>query len=495
MNALLVLAGYWVLLLLGVEYGYRTDVGTLQPAKRMADGRLVADAHITRPGIFEYSDQSFPGGIRRELREDEEVYNQDTLDSMANLPITAGHPPKLLTADTAKKYMVGSTGDVAERDADHVKAKVMIADAPTIARMDRGAHEVSLGYKADIHDTPGIHPKYGRYDVVQKNIRGNHLAVAIGSARAGRLARVRMDDELTAAERDNMSAGEFAYPAKRGLPIGDKGHALAAMSRFNQEDFSADPSAKKTAFNKIVAAAKKFGVDSTNFEKEHGGRFDADDHQHHGGSMDPDKLKEALRSVESDLKAALANASQQKERADSAETARDEERGKISVLEKDVANLRSTIAAGATAVETSALTSKQERIDELESTVSRFDETFTARVRARTTLERQAGSVMGDAFRMDDMNDRSIMVAVVQRLDATEKIGAEISDGVVAGKFEMAVKGFKRNARSLANAQSIMSEVQNTGAARADSKDEKLKAFRDQWKQPLPNDLRAKKGA
>ncbi len=421
-------------------YGFRTDVGTLQPAKRLADGRLVAEAHITRPGIFEYKDPTYPGGIRRELRSDAEVYHQDSLDSLANLPITVGHPSKLLTAATAKQYMVGATGDTAERDDDHVKAKLMVADASAIGRMDK-AREVSLGYACEIEETPGIDPKYGRYDAIQTKIRGNHLAVAVGSARAGRQARVRMDDELTDEE---------------------------------------------------LAANKKIAGDGVRGANVHSDRLDANNF---GGVMDPEKLKESLRVLESDLKTASEGAKTQTERADSAEKERDVERGRITMLEKEIGSLRATIAAGATAVESTALVTKQSRIDELESTVSRFDETFRANVRARCLLERQAGIVMGDTFRMDDMDDRAIMVAVVQRLDASEKLGAEVADGIIAGKFDTLVKGFKRNARSFASAQAVMAEVGHQTAERADSKETKIKTFRDQWKQPLPNDIRAKKGA
>ncbi len=397
----------------------------------MADGRLIAEAHVTRPGIFEYKDATFPGGIRRELRPDSEVYHQDSLDSLANLPITVGHPPKLLTAATAKQYMVGSTGDHAERDDDHVKAKVMIADAGAIKRMD-SAREVSLGYKCEVDETPGIDPRYGRYDAVQRKIRGNHLAVAVGSARAGREARVRMDDELSDEER-----------IESANKIGDVGNHAARLDAINPG----------------------------------------------GPSMDPEKLKEALRAVEADHKIAVAALAKEKERADSAETERDVERGKISILDKEIVGLRATIAAGATANETAAITREKDRADAAEKAVARFDETFEKKVRERTSLMLKASTVMGHDFRMDDMDERAIKVAVVQRLDASEKLGADVELGVITGKFDTLVKAAHRNAHSLANVETIMGAVTKT-ETRTDSKDERQKALREQGNKPLPNTLR-----
>lgn len=262
-------------------FEFRTDVATLQPLRRMDDGRIVAEALITKPGVFEYADAKYPGGIRRELRPDSEVYSRETMDSFANIPCTPVHPPALLTAATAKRHMVGSTGDKVTRapvtgDSDWLKAGVMVADAATIKRMDAGNNATSCGYGCWIDETPGVDPKYGRYDVVQRRIRGNHLAVAVESGRAGRMARVRMDSELTPEERNALGDQKFAYPEAKKLPIENAAHVKAAMSRFAGTDFSKDTGSEARAYRAIVSAAKKYKIDSTGFEKSNGSRFDDD---------------------------------------------------------------------------------------------------------------------------------------------------------------------------------------------------------------------------
>lgn len=76
------------------------------------------------------------------------------------------------------------------------------------------------------------------------------------------LARVLLyKSKLTAAGRKAIPAGEFAYVAPDGtkhLPIHDAAHVRNALARFDQTDIPA--SAKAGAKRKILAAAKKFGI-------------------------------------------------------------------------------------------------------------------------------------------------------------------------------------------------------------------------------------------
>ncbi len=580
-------------------FEFRTDVATLRPARRLDDGRLVTEALITKPGVFEYADASYPGGIRRELRPDAEVYSKATMDSFASMPATPGHPPMLLTSATAKQFMVGATGESVARepvagDADWVKTGLMVADKATIQKMDAGDNAVSVGYACRIDETSGVDPKYGRYDLIQRDIRGNHLAVAIPAGRAGRLARARMDTELTPEERGTLASGKFAYPEESKLPIENADHVRAAMARFGQTDFSKNPSAKAKAAARIIAAAKKFSIDASGFAKANraddmmmgddvtltvmttatdghqhtldpscssgvtsyaasekaedaqdthrhewirtadgkitiaentghahevdpstiGMRGDAlaaadssanlararalastfggssggdharlDSVNHVGGAMDPEKMKETARLLEAGLKEAETSASQHKARADAAETERDIALGKIGQLEKEIGTLSAQISAGAQAVETAAVMRERERADSLDAKVSRFDETFRDKVRERTTLMFQAGSILGSDFRMDDLSERAIKCAVLKRADSTADVGDGVPDGVITGQFMEVLKRAMKRARQDVEAASIMTTT--TEKTREDSKEQKLQDYRDQWKRPL----------
>jgi glutamyl/glutaminyl-tRNA synthetase len=69
--------------------------------------------------------------------------------------------------------------------------------------------------------------------------------------------------KLREKQRKAMPKGVFAYVDARGeghLPLNDETHVRNAMARWNQTEFSSE-SAKESARRKIVAAAKKHGVE------------------------------------------------------------------------------------------------------------------------------------------------------------------------------------------------------------------------------------------
>jgi hypothetical protein len=154
----------------------------------MADGRVVFDAVITRPGVFVYRED---GKERRELRLPEDVFSPASLATYMLAPVTNGHPTRLLDSKTMKDRAVGAIGEV-RRDGDVVRGPLAVFDAKTLADMERGRQALSAGYSIDIDETPGEHPLYGRYDARQFNITVNHVAI-VDSGRAGPEARVRMD--------------------------------------------------------------------------------------------------------------------------------------------------------------------------------------------------------------------------------------------------------------------------------------------------------------
>ena len=69
--------------------------------------------------------------------------------------------------------------------------------------------------------------------------------------------------ELSAKGRDNLRKSQFAYVDRDGgehLPIHDESHVRNAIARFNQTDFGSQ-TAKESARKKILAAAKRHGID------------------------------------------------------------------------------------------------------------------------------------------------------------------------------------------------------------------------------------------
>ena len=75
--------------------------------------------------------------------------------------------------------------------------------------------------------------------------------------------------ELDTKDRNRLRKGQFAYVDSKGgehLPINDESHIRNAMSRWNQTDFESQ-SKKETARKKIVAAARKHGIEIADDDK------------------------------------------------------------------------------------------------------------------------------------------------------------------------------------------------------------------------------------
>lgn len=171
----------------------RLDARSLKPPMRMDNGFLKVEGHIARVGVQEY--RRADGTTHRELRLPEEVFDADSLASFCQLPVTNRHPPGMLTAKNAKQYAVGNVGENVRRDGDYVAAPLMITDADAIAATEAGRSQLSNGYSCEMDDTqdPQLVALYGKYDSIQRKIRGNHVAL-VDVARAGPDARLRLDE-------------------------------------------------------------------------------------------------------------------------------------------------------------------------------------------------------------------------------------------------------------------------------------------------------------
>jgi hypothetical protein len=188
----------------------RIDGGELEKPTKLKNGFLKVDARLTRTGVFEYLNDD--GTIRRELRLPEEVFKADALDSFSMMPVTDEHPPVFLSSDNARAYSRGSAGEKITRDGKFVRASLMITDASLVAKLEDGqAREVSCGYLCDLDHKPGMW-NGEKYDAVQRNIRGNHIAI-VPRGRAGAEARVRMDAAVSGVIRSEKD-GKEPSPSK-----------------------------------------------------------------------------------------------------------------------------------------------------------------------------------------------------------------------------------------------------------------------------------------
>lgn len=73
---------------------------------------------------------------------------------------------------------------------------------------------------------------------------------------------------ISIARRHDLPNKDFAVPENEGLPIDTKGRTRAAMARFNQYEFDSGSQAKR-AYGRILARAKRFGIDAAHFASEY----------------------------------------------------------------------------------------------------------------------------------------------------------------------------------------------------------------------------------
>ncbi len=171
----------------------RFEVVTLdaKAAIRLDNGMLRAPVTLSRVGVFNY--RNADGSTRRELRLPEEVFNKDSMASFELVPFLDEHPYAEngeVTAANARRLQIGSVGSV-HQATTHLDGTVMVTDEAGVAKVLSGKLAVSCGYYCDRDFTPGVWEGQP-YDCIQRNIRGNHVAL-VQVGRAGPEARIRLD--------------------------------------------------------------------------------------------------------------------------------------------------------------------------------------------------------------------------------------------------------------------------------------------------------------
>lgn len=159
------------------------------------EGFIRVPGRVARTGIQDYlaselgiTDRA-PNDIVRIFRPEEEVFNDQSLESYLGADVTDDHPPAMVDASSYKEYTVGTVRSVGIRDGDFVSAELIIKDRNAISNVESGKVQLSAGYTAEYDMTPGVTPDGQSYDGVQRSIKINHVAI-VSRARAGAMARI-----------------------------------------------------------------------------------------------------------------------------------------------------------------------------------------------------------------------------------------------------------------------------------------------------------------
>lgn len=174
----------------------RFDRGELRASHRTAEGFLLAQGYVAKPGVMLY--RRADGSIVRELIPDEELHRQDSLGTLGRKPVTLNHPAtgEDVTPGNVAELGVGDLdSEIAVVEGGYVRVQVALRRADAIEAVERGTRELSPGYSCRIDATPGVHPVYGEYDAIQRDRRYNHVAV-VDVARGGPEIHLRADSAI-----------------------------------------------------------------------------------------------------------------------------------------------------------------------------------------------------------------------------------------------------------------------------------------------------------
>ncbi|MTC47407.1 DUF2213 domain-containing protein [Providencia sp. wls1922] len=141
----------------------------------------VKDNPISKVGVFDYLGAEIgapvPDKIYRVLRPPEELASEETINSFKLTPFIIEHEMLGKYATPAeKKGIQGVIGENVYFDPPYLRANIKIFSDVALSNIDSGKIDLSPGYRSKYEFTSGIYEGQ-HYDVIQRHLRGNHLAL------------------------------------------------------------------------------------------------------------------------------------------------------------------------------------------------------------------------------------------------------------------------------------------------------------------------------
>lgn len=173
----------------------RFDVANVSgKVRRTPQGFAVFNANLTRTGVLTY--RRSDGSTVRELRHPDEVFRADTLESLANAPLTDGHPSDGFVTPENVQYLQKGIVKSARRDGIFCAGEIVVQERSMIDMVSSDPperKELSPGYSCEVEVSSGEY-NGERYDAIQRNIVYNHIAaLAPGKGRSGAQVSFRND--------------------------------------------------------------------------------------------------------------------------------------------------------------------------------------------------------------------------------------------------------------------------------------------------------------
>lgn len=431
------------------------SIGVIMSA-RMDDGHAVAQVAITDPATI--------NALRAGIRElslgytcdlDENKYQRNThVDHLAIVPVARCGSTCALRTDERKDCDCQENTDMDET-TDALPGSDVFPGSAIVTTPD---NPLTTGTQIDPPQCASC---------------GGPLA-CVACVDGVATGAMKNDAKLTANERNDVPATEFAVPSTRQLPIENAGHVRAAMSRFGQTHF-ADASEKSAAYHRILALAKALGVDDSGFRKAWSGRLDSTDLTHANPMPSSDRHvvspKEPTVNLEAAM-AALAAANEklgaltaqhtvalaaEKTRADGAEQ-------KLTAAEV----ARDLALAEKTALTVAADKARTDAASQADADKTRFD----AAVAERVEILAAANAVLGDKDKDGNVIDRSkddarvLKVQIIKHVDGVD-IADDKAPAYVDGMFANVLARHAKASTSTGATRAAIVEMRRDGVKAA----------------------------
>ena len=153
------------------------------------DYLLIEDNIVARTGIQKYTKRELGLGDSNEvinvMRKSEDVFDDDSIASYNQSPITIYHPKQFVDSGNHDKLAVGDLPKAVSDQANGViRADLIVKTKKGLQAINDGLTQLSMGYTANIVLQDGVTDDGTPYQAIQKNIRINHIAL-VPKGRAG----------------------------------------------------------------------------------------------------------------------------------------------------------------------------------------------------------------------------------------------------------------------------------------------------------------------
>lgn len=281
---------------------------------------------ISKVGVFPYSGRAIglpgldPDSMYNVYRPAEELSDQEAIDSFKLVPWIDEHTMlgEQFGTSAESKGIEGVIGEEVYFEYPYLKANIKLFSDSLYDSIEEGKRDLSLGYRCEYALESGEFDGQ-TYDVVQRRIRGNHVA-SVGEGRMGKDVAVLDEDEKLTFSIDSK---EFAMADNEGKK--KEGEDKGEKSLEGLYEMVGGMKDSIDAVTKDVAAMKKAAKDA---EEEEGDKKDAKDSEEKEGedkgakdsAMDAmEKRFESLEDENKSLKQELANLKSAQDSAPTAE--------------------------------------------------------------------------------------------------------------------------------------------------------------------------------